>query len=76
MLVGKITEEIHVLGILYTHRAGNILQYTHHSANSYHLSTTHRNENPISLYSKPVNDLYRCKYIVLKITYFCNCIYM
>jgi hypothetical protein len=62
--------------MLYTHRAGNILQYTHHNNNSYHLSKTHKNENPITLYSKPENDLYRYKYIVLKITYFYNCIYM
>jgi hypothetical protein len=62
--------------MLYTHRAVNILQYTHHSTNGYLLSTTHKDENTITLYSKPENDLYRYKYVVLKITYFYNCIYL
>jgi hypothetical protein len=76
MLVGKITEQIRVLGnaVHTPSRQHTSVNTSQHQQLSFKYNT--QKENPITLYSKPENDLYRYKYVVLKITYFYNYIYM
>ena len=41
--------------------------YTHHKSNNYHVSTTHKTKNLITLQNKAEDELYKSSHTVLKI---------